>query len=349
VAIAGGGIIGLSLAWRLAQRGFRVVVFDKGTLGGEASWAGAGMLAPGGEIDAPSPWATLALESRQLYPSFVRELESASGLAIDFQECGGLDLAYDVAERDLLAARAAIQRDLGIASKALELAKIPAFWPRVRTAGLLGARFCPDDAIVNPRDVILGLVTVCRNLGVAMKQNCPVEEIHLSGDVAWVTAGGTSAEYQALVIAAGAWSSTIRSSTLLPEAEPVKGHLAGYQQPQQTCPTIVRHAHTYLLQRANGLLIAGSSVRRAGFEREIEPAVVSNLSARATFILPHLGDTSPSEVWTGFRPASASLRMGRWHSDGLYLAYGHYRNGILLAPVTAQKLAAEISANLEKR
>jgi glycine oxidase len=319
-------------------------------LGGEASWAGAGMLAPGGEIEGPSPWATLALESRRLYPDFVRELEAASGLAIDFQECGGLDLAYDVAERDLLATRTAIQRDLGIESKALEPAKVPAFWPRVRTAGLLAARFCPDDAIVNPREVILALAAVCRSLGVALKQNCPVEEIRLSGDVPWVTAGGESAEYQALVIAAGAWSSSIRSSsTSLPEAEPVKGHLAGYQQPAQTCPTIVRHAHTYLLQRANGLLIAGSSVRRAGFDREIEPEVVSNLSARAAFILPHLGDTSPSEVWTGFRPASGSLRIGRWHSDGLYLAYGHYRNGILLAPVTAQKLVAEISANLEKR
>src|SRR5581483_7835122 len=92
IAVIGGGIIGMSIAWRLAQRGWEVTLFEKRSLGSEASWAGAGMLSPGGEIESWSPLATLAIESRQLYASFVRELENVSGLAIDYQECGGLDL-----------------------------------------------------------------------------------------------------------------------------------------------------------------------------------------------------------------------------------------------------------------
>jgi glycine oxidase len=97
------------------------------------------------------------------------------------------------------------------------------------------------------------------------------------------------------------------------------------------------------------LLIAGSSVEHAGFNRQVEPAIVADLRARAALILPHLGQASPSEVWTGFRPASDALHVGRWQSGRIYLAYGHYRNGILLAPGTARRLADEISASLQTR
>ncbi len=153
------------------------------------------------------------------------------------------------------------------------------------------------------------------------------------------------------MIAAGAWSNAIAVEGVpaLPSAEPVKGHLIGYQQPEQTCHTVVRHGHGYLLQRANGLLICGTSVEHVGFDREIKPDVVASLAAQAAFVFPHLRDVAPSEVWTGFRPSSDALHMGRWHSDHLYLAYGHYRNGILLAPLTAERIASEITANLRKQ
>jgi glycine oxidase len=125
----------------------------------------------------------------------------------------------------------------------------------------------------------------------------------------------------------------------------VKGHLIGYQQPEQTCNTIVRHGRTYLMQRSNGLLIAGSSMERVGFDRELDPVIESDLAKRAGFIMPHLTETSPTESWMGFRPASDDLHVGVWHSPRLYLAYGHFRNGILLAPVTAERIAGDVSAN----
>ncbi|MBV9081189.1 MAG: FAD-dependent oxidoreductase, partial [Acidobacteriaceae bacterium] len=129
VAIAGGGIIGLSIAWRLAQGQFRVTIYEKGSIGMEASWAGAGMLSPGGEIAAPSFLALLAIESRRLYPAFVNELSRASGMGIDYQECGALELAYSRAEMEMVEARAAAQAELGIDSKPLTPETVGVFCP----------------------------------------------------------------------------------------------------------------------------------------------------------------------------------------------------------------------------
>ena len=333
----------MSIAWRLSQRGFRVTVFEKGEIGGEASWAGAGMLAPGGELEGPSPLAAIALESRALYSEFVRELESCSGLAIDYQQNGALELAYSPEEHQALDAKPEVQRALGIRSKPVSVADVAAFWPRVRTEGLVAACFYPDDGVVNPREVMLALAAACRKLGVSIQQNCAVSRVEVTSDSVEVQ----GQPYQFAVIAAGAWSSHIEviGTPPLPPAEPIKGHLVGYQQPQQTCNTVLRHGHAYLLQRANGLLIAGATVEHVGFDRSVEPALARSIAGQAAFVLPHLAETTPSEVWVGFRPGSDALHIGAWSSNRLYLAYGHYRNGILLAPATAQRIAEEISAS----
>jgi glycine oxidase len=349
--VAGGGIIGASIAWRLAQRGWRVTLFDKSSIGGEASWAGAGMLSLGGEIEGPSELASLATESRRLYSGFISELERASGLAIDYQECGALDLAYSEAEWDTLQARAAQQTATGIGSKQVPLHEVAVLWPGVRADGLVGAFFYPDDAIVNSREVMVALAAACQRSGVSILQNCPVHRAQISDWTATLESARGTETFEAAVIAAGAWSNAIgvEGVPALPSAEPVKGHLIGYQQPEQTCHTVVRRGHGYLLQRANGLLICGTSVEHVGFEREIKPEIVASLAAQAAFVFPHLRDVAPSEVWAGFRPGSEALRMGAWHSKQLYLAYGHYRNGILLAPLTAERIAGEITANLRKQ
>ena len=347
LAVVGGGIIGLSIAWRMAQRGWGVFVYDRFTAGAESSWAGAGMLAPGGEVDEDSELASLAIESRGLYTSFVRELEHDSQLEIDYQECGALDLAYSGDEMASLEARATVQASLGISSKLLTSDQVQTFWPRVRSAGLAGARFYGGDGIVNPRDVVAALVKVCRGLGVSIVQNSAVERIEVTSDSVALKSSGNVKTFSSVVLAAGAWSSDIQVSGVpaLPSAEPVKGHLIGYQQPDQTCNTILRHGHSYLLQRASGLLVVGASVERVGFDRAIAPERAAELGKEAGFVLPHLAETTPSETWIGFRPGSDRLRLGAWHSDRFYLAYGHYRNGILLAPITAQRMADEIISN----
>ena len=348
IAIAGGGIIGLSLAWRLAESGWAVEVFDQGKAGGEASWAGAGMLAPGGEVEEDSPLASLVIQSRSLYRGFVEQLQQESGVTIDMQEAGALELAYSEEEASRLEARAKVQEGLGIQSRALSPAQITTFWPRVRRDGLQRGRFYPNDAIVDPRDVIGALRKVLAGRGVKIHEQHGVERVSIASEFAEIVAGSATKMYAAVVVAMGAWSSGLIVSGVppLPISEPVKGHLIAYHQPEQTCGTIIRRGSTYLLQRANGLLIVGASVERLGFDRTVRPEIVADLERQASLVLPHLEETTPSASWIGFRPHAESLHVGPWHSPRLQLAYGHYRNGILLAPLTAQAIAGEINSSL---
>jgi glycine oxidase len=351
VAIAGAGIVGMSLAWRLSQAGFTVTVYDKGTVGGEASWAGAGMLAPGGEYEDDSPAARLAIESRSLYPAFVRELEKATRSTIDLQETGALDLAYSDAELQALAKRADMQRRIGIEAKRLDAKQIRTFWPRLRTEELAGGYFYSGDAVVNPREVVSALRKATLANGVQLREGSAVLEARVEHDLVIIRTEAGESSQAAFVVAAGAWSGSISLQGVppLPKSEPIRGHLLGYQQPEQICQSIVRYGDTYILQRANGLLVAGASVEHAGFDRSLDLKTVDRLQKQAAFVMPHLGETTPTEAWNGFRPGSEGLQIGQWHSPRIYRAYGHYRNGILLAPVTAKLLTEEISASLEMR
>ncbi|MDQ6662843.1 MAG: FAD-dependent oxidoreductase, partial [Acidobacteriota bacterium] len=168
VIVIGGGIIGMSIAWRLAQRKRRIAVLEAGVIGGEASWAGAGMLAPGGEIEQRSAWSDFALESLQLYPAFAAELESESNLKIDFRRSGAKDLAFNEAEWDELTARAARQSALGIDSSPISGEQ---------------ALFYPGDAVVDPRDVVQSLRCACLARGVEIREHEAVTrvEAHRSG------------------------------------------------------------------------------------------------------------------------------------------------------------------------
>lgn len=308
------------------------------------------MLAPGGEYDEDSPALGFGFASRRLYHSFIEELQRETGISVDFQENGALELAYSAGELTALEEKAARQQPLGIPSKALDVARVRAFWPRIRQEDLRGARFYPEDAIVNPREMTEALRAACVALGVKFSETVRVNSVQIEGDATEIHTEGAPILFEAAVIAAGAWSSGIEVMGVppIPASKPIKGHLIGYHQPEQTCSTIVRHRDVYALQRANGLLIVGASVEDVGWDRTLRSDIVEHLSSAAAGIFPHLAETTPTEVWTGFRPGG-TLEVGAWHSPRLWLAYGHYRNGILLAPWTARKLADEINATLGTR
>ncbi len=352
VAVLGGGIVGLSIAFRLAESGWPVEVFDQGRLGSEASWAGAGMLAPGGEVYEQSPLGALSIESRALYRPFVDQLERESGLSIDLQEAGALELAYSIDVLDAMNHRAELQETLGIHSRPLSPTQVTAFWPRIRRERLIGARFYPGDAILDPRDAVAALQVALRARGAQIHENCAVKHVAVSSQSVELTTGSCPpSSYAAVVVAMGAWSSGLAVSGVppLPVSEPVRGHLIGYQQPEQTCSTIIRLGATYLLQRAHGMLIVGASVERVGFDRTIQTETVADLERQASVVFPHLAETTPSAAWVGFRPGADALQLRPWHSPRLQLAYGHFRNGILLAPVTARMVTEELNASLGTR
>ena len=315
IGIVGGGIIGLSIAWRLAQRGLQVCVFDAGGRGGEASPAGAGMLAPGGEFTGRSVWTELGLESHALYPAFVEELSRESGCPIDYRICGAIE--WGVTQERLEAQAAA-----GIVS-----------------APAADGICYPNDGYVDPRGVLVALRCACQRRGVKVERRV-VNEVDAEA-------------HEALAIAAGAWSGDIavtRHGRRLPLAKtmPIKGHLVGYRLQPGTLGPIRRRGHTYLLQRANGFTIAGSNEERTGFDTRVDAAVCSDIQERAVELWSELAGHTASECWIGFRPAAEDMlpHIGRFEDTNVWLAYGHYRNGILLAPVTAGRIAGGITASL---
>ena len=330
--VVGGGIIGCSIAWRLAQRGLRIAVFDAGSLGGEASSAAAGMLAPGGEIHQSDPLATLLLQGQKLYPGFVKELEAESQQAIDYRVSGALEVAHSAAEWEQLKARAALQRGLGIQIEE-------------RSNGL----FYPEDAYVNPHDVLSALRAALLKRAVSIFEHHPVHFVQ--ADSHGVRVGEWEARQA--VIAAGAWSSQIYiTGCSLPSVRPIKGHLIGYQLRPGSLPYILRNQNVYLVQRVSGFTIAGSSLEDVGFHRDIDPAVVQQIEQRARRLAPDLlAGVQPVRVWTGFRPAPAEGGqpvMQQLCDRPVWAAYGHFRNGILAAPAVAQWAQRAILASLEK-
>jgi glycine oxidase len=341
VIIAGGGIIGLACAWWLARGGLPVTLFDSRELAAEASWAAAGMLAPGGEMDEDSPLTAMALRSLALYPEFLRELSEASGSAIEYRPCGAVTLAFTEDEAAALEKKAARQAAIGILSES------------AAHAGAAAARFYPADALVNPRQMTAALRRACVRSGVAIREYEPVVEILGAGSGVRTSRGEVRGE--GVLIAAGAWSSQLDRGlsprTVLPVLSPVRGHLVAWQADTMLLDPILRHADTYVLQRQclsgrAGRVIAGGSTERAGFDRTLDERVCADIHARAARLLPALANMAPAERWNGLRPATDgdAPAIGRIPSTSIWTAFGHYRNGILLAPETARMIAESVTA-----
>ena len=329
--IIGGGIIGASIAWRLARNDLSVLLLDAAKIGSEASSAAAGMLSPGGEFDDPV-LRDFALASLTMYPGFVREIEADSGLSVEFRRTGAVELT--------LAAR--------LGSRTISRDELRKLAPLVRHDAT-GAIYFPDDAIVDPAALMKALRAACLARSVSVREECPVAEIRADSQGAAISA----ARARCAVLAAGAWSGgfTVLIDNLtyaLPRSFPVKGHLLGYRLPPGSLPVTVRDGHTYVLQRSDGFTIAGSSSENAGFDRTVDPKIVSDVTARTTALVPALALLKPESVWTGLRPASdaPSPHVGRVGTSRLWLAYGHYRNGVLLAPATSERICAEIGEAL---
>ena len=347
VAVIGAGIIGSSIAWRLAQRGCRVTLLDKGVMGGEASWAGAGMLAPGGEVDERSAWSEMAIASAAAYPAFLRELTQESGLAIDYQCGGAIEVSVGPEEQARLDRRLAHQAALGILSQSIPGGGLAQYLPAAVLPADGRARLFPGDALVDPRDVMRALRIACESRGVVIRESSPVEGVEWRLGQAFIGCrDGTGIQADGTVLAAGAWTSDIRLAYPTPQTFPVRGHLLGYHLEPNLLPCILRRGHTYLVQRSSGFLIAGASSESVGFDRTIDPAIVEELRASAEELFPPLCGLQP-EAWIGFRPATPSYlpEIRPLDDTGIWLAYGHYRNGILLAPETARRVAEGLTTS----
>jgi glycine oxidase len=202
----------------------------------------------------------------------------------------------------------------------------------------------PGDGVVDPRDVVRALRIACEKRGVAIREFSPVLRADCRGGRAVLSTSAGEVQADAAVLAAGAWNSEIQTIEAAPQTFPVRGHLLGYQLAPGALPCILRRGHTYLLQRASGLFIAGASSECVGFDRTVDAAIVERLRTEAEDLYAPLRGLKP-DPWIGFRPATPSYQpeIRRLAGSSLWLACGHFRNGILLAPDTARRVADAIS------
>jgi glycine oxidase len=344
VIVIGGGIIGCSAAHELAKRGCRVTLLERGTPGGEASGAAAGLLAPLGDSPDPRPFNRLAIESWRLYPRIVAELREVTGVDVEHMTAGTLyPLASPADVEDArvqcgwpLAAEFGIELIEGAALAALE----PALAKDV-TAALL----VRGDHWVNNQRLVTAYALVAAARGATVRTGVEVGRILVErGRAVGVLADGERLTADAVLLAAGAWSGALASELggRLPVG-PVRGQMLAVGN----VPALISHAmhgdEVYLVPRPSGELLIGATVERVGFERAVTPEGLGGLIAQAVALVPEIGRRAITRSWYGFRPATPDGLpvLGPWPDvAGLFVATGHYRNGILLAPITAEAMTA---------
>ncbi|MEO7971891.1 MAG: glycine oxidase ThiO [bacterium] len=347
VAIIGGGVIGLGIARALAQRGVReVLIVERSNLGAEASSAAAGMLAPQAEADSDDDFFRLCCQSRDLYPAFAHSLQNETGIDIELETSGTLYLAFTEEDERELDARYEWQTRAGLAVEKLsgDLAKL--LEPSISTGVRAALRF-PLDTQVENRRLIGALATANEALGVNVLTGVSVDSLNIKRKR--VTGIETSRGFiscEKVVIAGGAWTNQVINEVLPnPRIEPVRGQMVSFQATPQIARQVIYSPRGYLVPRRDGRLLAGSTTEHAGFDKRVTAAGVQSIVASALEITPAIADLPLTSTWAGLRPRAADglpVLGPCAEIAGVFYATGHYRNGILLTPVTAELLARAI-------
>jgi len=318
VIIGGGGIIGLSLSIALRRSGASVLILERGEPAREATYAAAGMLAAL-DPDTPPELREFAQASAALYSEFVRELEDSSGINVDLRREGTLFVGGDCA--------------FGI--EALSPAQLKAMEPAVEVSDR--PVYCLEEQTVDPRMLGAAALASAKNLGVDVHSGTPVRKLVMAnGKVSGVQSDRATYHAPVFVNCCGAWAGEIEQSQV--PARPVKGQMLDVIPPRRNVIThVVRSPEVYVLPRTDGRIIVGATVEEAGFDKRVQPETIQNLHQAAANLIPELGEARIHEAWAGLRPSSPDDLpiMGMTSLPGYYAATGHFRNGILLAPITA--------------
>jgi len=368
VVVVGGGVIGLSCAWRLAQRGARVAVVERGEPGGGATRVAAGMLAPVGELTFGEPeLLELTLAAARLYPKFVSELETASGEATGFEQLGALHIALDRDEAAQLRRVHDLQRSLELEAEWLPPRQCRDLEPGL-TPSFNGGVFASGEAAVDPRALTRALLAAARAEGVEVLTGTEVtdgifEGARLAG-IQYRAAdesrervetrlsphsGNNHVLTETVVLANGAWSG---ATPWLPEharppVRPVKGQVLELRRRdgEPAARHILASERVYLVPRGDGRLIVGATVEEMGYDTAVTAGGVHELLREAYRLLPEVAEMELVDAIAGLRPGTPDNLplVGHGAIDGLVLATGHFRNGILMAPLAAQAIADLLS------
>ncbi|RST19466.1 glycine oxidase ThiO [Streptomyces sp. WAC05374] len=355
VLVVGGGIIGLVTAWRAAQRGLRVAVVDPGPGGGAAQVA-AGMLAAVTELHyGEDTLLGLNLESARRYPDFVTELQQAAGgVDVGYRACGTLAVALDADDRAHLRELHALQRRSGLASEWLTGRECRRLEPML-APGVRGGLRVDGDHQVDPRRLAAALLAACERVGVVVHRAWAERLVVLRDRAAGVLLGdGTERAADQVVLAAGSLSGRLGGvpEEVLPPVRPVKGQVLRLSVPSAYAPflsrtvrAVVRGSHVYLVPRENGELVVGATSEELGWDTTVTAGGVYELLRDAHELVPGITELPLTETRAGLRPGSPDNAplLGPTALPGLHLATGHYRNGVLLTPMTGDVMATVLT------
>jgi glycine oxidase len=350
--VVGGGIIGLSVAWRARQAGLTVCLLERGRSGQGTSRVAAGMLAPVAEVEfgaAGRNMLELGLRSAAMWPSYAEELADVSGLEVPLRRTGTLLVARDEDEALELERQLEFRRSLGLAVERLRASQArerePALAPTLRLA--LEA---PDDHAVDPRPVLGALRIACETAGVEIREQAPVAGVLLERDrlLGVVLEGGRRVESDTIVLACGPWTGDLEGldGALVP-VRPVKGQIMRLRDPQGPglLSRVIRFEGGYLVPRGDGRYVLGATVEERGFELGATAGGVYELLKEAHDLLPGVAELEIEELSAGLRPGTPDNNpaIGPGALEGLIWATGHHRNGILLAPLTAELVLGSLA------
>ncbi len=346
VIVIGGGAIGSAIAWRLGQSGQKTLLLERGQLGGEASSAAAGMLGAQLEVNSPGPFFHLCLESRSLYRSFASELYEETGIDVQYNENGILRIAASEDEAETLKSCMKWQKEAGGQAQWLNESEAIEFEPAV--SAKFGALFLPQDG-----NIMAPLVS--RALGAAAMKRATVIEgadvtnIRLKDDHVEVLTPSALYAAEKVVVAAGAWADKVlETAGATFGISPVKGQMFSMRPTGQVklTRTIFRD-HAYLVPKRDGTIVVGATEEhQAGYNRHVTVDALAALFSAARTIAPGLKDAKFERAWIGLRPKSKSglPAIGPVSCNSrLHVAVGHFRNGILLTPLTAKMVTAHIN------
>jgi glycine oxidase len=351
--IIGGGVIGCAIAWKLAEGGTRVALIERGQPGRESSYAAGGMLAAQAESDPRTPFFKLATASRNLYPDFVRRLEATSGIAVEYRRDGTLMVSLRPEDDEEIENSFALQKSLGLNVELLTREQMRKIEPSLSSEARFALRFADDHQVDNrlltlalERAAVLSGAEIftgveAREVVAASQRDAPAQRrSRLS-----VETSKHRFDTDHVVIAAGCWSGSILTpSPLLANAgiAPVRGQMIALSAGNAELNHVVYSHRGYLIPRSSGAIIAGSTTENAGFNKSVTAGGIASIIASAIETMPMAKDMAIAETWAGLRPGTDDGQpvLGEDpHISGLYYATGHYRNGILLSPITAEAIA----------
>jgi glycine oxidase len=350
--VVGAGVIGLACAWRAARRGLRVRVLDRDQAGAGASGVAAGMLAPVGEANwGEAELRRLAIAAAERWPAFVRELATDSGLEVGHEACGALHVALDRDEAEELRRRFELMDSLGLGVEWLRPSECRDLEPALAPACAAGVHV-PGEAAVDPGLLVPALVAALERNSGQLFVEAEVTDALIEGDrlVGVATADGREHHADRVILATGAWAGA--SPWLPPEARPpvrpVKGQILTLRgsPEQRLCDRIVATERVYVVPRPDGRVVVGATVEERGFDVQVTAGAVLELLRESYRALPDVAELAMVETKAGLRPGTPDNAplIGPGGLDGLLLATGHYRNGMLMAPLTAEAIAALLAS-----